>query len=49
MASAAPSDHTDSEYVIGLVLKYPQLECIERQTYIHTVFALYYIDYYIDI
>ncbi len=45
MASAAPSDHADSECIIGLALKCPQFECIFR-TNIHThISDLYYIDW----
>jgi hypothetical protein len=48
IASAAPPGNADSEYVIDLALKCPQLECIEGQTDIQYISALYYIDYYID-
>jgi hypothetical protein len=36
MASAAPTDHADFEYVIGFALKCPHFECIEGQTDRHT-------------
>ncbi len=45
MSSAAPSGHTDYEYVIGSALKFPQFECIEGQTDRQThISARYYID-----